>query len=406
MISKKKLAIIVIISIALTAAISLTVGNLIYFQFGSRVLIPKDDADSLMEVYQKYNEFEMLFDYTEDNFLYDYTEEQMLTGALEGMLASLDDPYTEYLTKEEFDSLMQETSGSYEGIGVYITPSDDNKILVVSPIEDTPAEKAGLKTGDKIVQINGVDYTAEEMDAAISVMKGMPNTSVNITILREDDDGTQETINLDIMRETIKLQTVKSEMMGNNVGYIRITTFDRLTAGDFKTQYDALESEGMTSLIIDLRSNPGGLIDSTVEITDMLLGEGLITYTETKSGYRTEYKSDKDKIEIPYVLLVNEGSASASEIMAGAVKDTGSGLIIGTQTFGKGIVQGIQAFGTSGAGVKMTHSEYFTPNGINIHGIGIEPDLVFELNPDAEGYGPEYLDTDNQLQEAIIIISE
>ena len=406
MVSKKKLLLIVVITVLITAFTTYTFGNFALVKAGDKVLVSENDFNIMKTYTQKYNKFEKLINYAKENFLYEADEEVMLEGALKGMLSALGDPYTEYMTQKEFNSLLEQTKGSYEGIGVYITPSDDNRIMVVSPIEDTPAEKAGLKTGDKIIKVNGTEYTADKMDDAIKIMKGMPNTSVTLTILRVDKDGKSQTFDVDVMRETIKLVTVKSSMLEDNIGYIRITTFDEQTAADFKAQYKALEKQGMKGLVVDLRYNPGGIIDATVEITDMLIGEGFVTYTQTKAGEREYYNSDKNKINIPYVLLVNEGSASASEIMAGAVKDTKSGTLIGTKTFGKGIVQRIQRFGSDGSGVKMTISEYFTPSGVNIHGIGIEPDIILELNEGTEGYGSEYFSTDNQLQKAVEVIKE
>ncbi len=406
MVSKKKLLLIVVITMLITAFATYTFGNFALVKSGDKVLVSESDFNKLKLYEQKYNKFEKLISHAKENFLYEADENVMLEGGLKGMLNALGDPYTEYMTPKEFNSLLEQTKGSYEGIGVYVTPSDDNRIMVVAPIEDTPAEKAGLRTGDKIIKVNGTEYTADKMDDAIKIMKGMPNTSVTLTILRLDKDGKPENFDVEVMREKIRLVTVKSSMLENNIGYIRITTFDEQTAADFKAQYSALEKQGMQGLVIDLRYNPGGLIDTAVEITDMLIGEGFVTYTQTKSGEKEYYDSDKNKIAIPYVLLVNEGSASASEIMSGAVKDTKSGTLIGTKTFGKGIVQRIQRFGTDGSGVKMTISEYFTPNGVNIHGIGIEPDITLELNPDTEGYGSEYYSTDNQLQKAAELIKE
>ena len=406
MVSKKKLILIVAITILITAFTTYTFGNYALVHMGEKVLVSESDFETMKTFAQKYSKFEKLINYTHTNFLYEADDDLMLEGALKGMLSALGDPYTEYMTEKEFNSLLEQTKGSYEGIGVYITPSDDNRIMVVSPIEDTPAEKAGLKTGDKIIKINGTEYTADQMDDAIKIMKGMPNTSVNLTILRTDKDGNTQTFDIDVMRETIKLVTVKSAVVDNNIGYIRITTFDEQTAKDFKAQYNALQKQGIKGLVIDLRYNPGGIIDATVEISDMLIGEGYVTYTQTKAGEREYYNSDKNKIDIPYVLLVNEGSASASEIMAGAVKDTKSGTLIGTKTFGKGIVQRIQRFDSDGSGVKMTISEYFTPSGVNIHGIGIEPDIVLELDENTKGYGSEFYDTDNQLKKAVEVLRQ
>jgi carboxyl-terminal processing protease len=209
---------------------------------------------------------------------------------------------------------------------------------------------------------------------------------------------------LQIKREKIRINTVKSSMLEDDIGYIRVTTFDMQTASDFKTAYKTLKNKGVKGLVIDLRYNPGGMINSTVEISDIFLGEGIVTYTKTKSGEIEYFKSNAKYEDIPIVILINEGSASASEIMAGAMKDTKRAVLVGNRTFGKGIVQKVQRFGNEGEGIKMTVSEYFTPAGINIHGVGIEPDVEIELPDDAEGYGYEYYETDTQLQKAVEIL--
>jgi carboxyl-terminal processing protease len=341
--------------------------------------------------------------YIKNNYLREVDDEKMLEGQLKGMVQSLNDPYSVYMTSDEFASFAQETSGVYGGIGVIVTPGEDNLITVVSPIEDTPGERAGIKTGDRIIRVNGVEYSAENMDEAVKVMKGKPKTKVTITIMRLDKEGNNQTLDLDIVREEIRLITVKSNIIDNNIGYIRITSFDELTYKDFKENLSKLEKSNIKGLIIDLRNNPGGLLNVCAEIADELLGAGDIVYTQTKDGTREYLKSDKNQITIPIVLLVNEGSASASEILAGAVKDHQRGELIGTKTFGKGVVQRIREL-SDGSGIKLTVSEYFTPNGTNIHGIGITPDIVLELNEGVENIGPGYISEDNQLQKAVEVI--
>lgn len=404
MVSKKKYILTIILVFLVTAFLTLTVGNVLLIEMGQRVVLSEGTYKEMREMYEKYAKQESVMKIAEQDFLYEADEKKMLEGALEGTLKALGDPYTQFMTKEEFSALMQDTEGTYEGIGVYITASDDNKILIVSPIEDTPAEKAGLKTGDKIIRINGTEYSADQIDQAVSIMKGVPGTSVTLTIQREKEDGTKDISDVSVNREKIKIKTIKPSMLEDNIGYIRITTFDKLTADDFKTAYNDLKKQGMKGLVIDLRYNPGGIIDSTVAISDIFMGEGVVTYTKTKSGEIEYYKSKASAEDIPIVLLINEGSASASEIMAGALKDTGRATLIGTKSFGKGIVQRVQRFGNDGEGIKMTVSEYFTPNGINIHGIGIEPDINIALPKDAPGYGYEFYNTDNQLQKAVEVL--
>ncbi|HHZ01555.1 MAG TPA: S41 family peptidase [Tissierellia bacterium] len=406
MVSKRKYIFTIIVVVLLTAFVTLTLGNVFMVEIGQKVIISENTYRKLKEMHDKYAKLENIMQIVHKEFLYEADDETMLEGALAGSLKALGDPYTQYLSKEEYAALRQDTEGSYEGIGVYIAPSDDNKILIVSPIEDTPAEKAGLKTGDKIIRINGTEFTAEQIDAAVKIMKGEPGTSVTLTIQRVDSNGEHGIFDVDVNRETIKIKSIKAAMIEDNIGYIRITSFDMQTAKDFNNAYKTLKNKGMEGLIIDLRYNPGGMIDSTVEITNMFLDEGIVTYTKAKSGEIQYYKSDSSKEDIPLVLLINEGSASASEIMAGAMKDTERAILIGTKTFGKGIVQKVQRFGNEGEGIKMTVSEYFTPNGINIHGIGIEPDIEVQLNEDAEGYGYEFYETDNQLQKAVEVLKE
>lgn len=404
MISKRRFYTALLFTVLITAIITFGLSNILTIKTGDRVVILREGYEELKSIADKYSKHEYLTGFIEENFLFDADEDAMIEGSLKGMMEALGDPYTEYMTKKDFDSFMEHTEGSYEGIGVYIAPSEDNSILVVSPIEDTPAEKAGIKTGDKIIKVNGVDYTADEMDQAISVMKGTPGTDVNITILREKSDGSTENIDLQITRETIRIKTVKASVIEGNIGYIRITTFDEQTDEDFISKLNELQELNIKGLIIDLRYNPGGLIKTTSNIADELIGKSIVTYTQTKNGERDYYNSKENKIDIPLVLLVNEGSASASEILSGAVKDTGSGTLVGTKTFGKGIVQRILPL-TDGTGIKITVSEYFTPSGVNIHGIGIEPDVYIEMPEDAM-YGYEYYDQDVQLQKGVEIIKE
>ena len=370
---------------------------------GKSVTITAEEYETISAFIDKYSKLEGVMGYAKRNYLYGTTDEILMEGALKGSIAALGDKYSEYLTPEEMEAMMQSTTGNFVGIGVQITVSDDNKILIISPIDGSPAQKAGLKAGDKIVAVNGVKYTGDQMTEASNVMKGEVNTPVTVTIEREEN-GKINTFDVEIIRALIKDESVSSEILENNIGYIKLSGFDEHTPRDFLLHLDTLEQKNIKGLVIDLRNNPGGLLDASSKISDVLIGESIITYTKTRTGIVENYQSDKDKISIPYVLIVNEGSASASEIMAGAVKDTKSGTIVGTKTFGKGIVQMLQYIGYDGSGIKMTVSQYFTPNGVNIHGIGIEPDVVVELNPDAKGIGPEYYEEDNQLQKAVEIL--
>ncbi|MDP3387694.1 MAG: S41 family peptidase [Eubacteriales bacterium] len=402
MISKKRVLLIVIIVILITFSATLAGTTYLGFKTDDKIIVPMERYNALRELEKKYEKHEYISQLVQDSFLYEKDEAAIFEGSLKGMLAVLEDPYSEYLTTEEFDSLIEQTQGEYSGIGIYVSVTEDNKIVVVSPIEDTPADKAGLRTGDFISKVNGVEYPGDRLSDAVSVMKGKPGTDVTITINRVQKDGSELNFDVVITRQSIKIETIKYEMLEDNIGYIRITTFDQKTDEDFNVALKALTTQAMTGLIIDLRYNPGGLITSVTEIADALLGETIITYTQTRDGQREYYNSDKKKIDVPMVILINEGSASASEILAGAVKDTGSGTLVGTKTFGKGIVQRIMPL-DDGSGVKLTVSEYFTPNDVNIHGIGIEPDVFIEL-PEDVSYGPDNIEEDVQLQRAIEII--
>jgi len=405
MISKKKAIIGAIIIVVITSLLTLGISSKIHITYGMKVEVPKNEFQKYYEVYQKYSKAMVLENFIKQNYLNDISDEELYEGQLKGLFQSLEDPYSLYMTKEEFSDFMDQTIGTYAGIGVIVTPGEDNLITVVSPIEDTPGERAGLKTGDKIIRVNGKEYTADKMDEAIKVMKGDPGTSVVLTIMRKDSEGTSELLDKEITRQEIRLVSVNSQMLENNIGYIRIISFDDLTDEDFKDQLKSLKKQGMKGLIIDLRNNPGGLLDVCANVADELMGEGTIVYTETKNKEREYLTSDKEKLDLPLTILVNEGSASASEILAGAVQDTKVGVLIGKTTFGKGIVQRIKEF-PDGSGFKLTVSEYFTPNGRNIHGKGIEPDIIVELPENIQEIGVENIKEDTQLQKAIEVIKD
>ncbi|MTI71525.1 MAG: S41 family peptidase [Firmicutes bacterium] len=402
MISRKKALIGAIILVLITGALTFTVSNIIQIQVDDKVIVDRQKLELWKNSYEEHSKVYALEDYIKENFLNEITDKELLDGQLKGMFDSLEDPYSMYMTKNEFDSFMDHTKGTYGGIGIIVTPGDDNLITIVSPIEDTPGERSGMKTGDKIVKVNGKEVTANEMDDAIKIMKGKPGTDVTITIKREINEETKF-ITMDITREEIRLISVRSNMLDNKIGYIRIIQFDEPVYEDFKKHLTKLQDKGMKGLIIDLRNNPGGLLDKCAEITDKLIGKSNIVYTETKKGEREYLKSDADKLDIPLVILVNGGSASASEILSGAVKDTNSGTLIGTKTFGKGIVQRIKKL-SDGSGFKITVSKYFTPSGKSIHGVGIEPDIEVKLPEDIEQIGVDNIKEDIQLKRAIDVI--
>lgn len=398
--SKKKVVALIIVIVLITNGLTFGLTNILGVKFNNKAYVPVAEYNNLKSVYNEFSKVMEVEEYIEKNYLRDVDKEKLREGQLKGLLYSLEDPYSNYMTKDEFALLLEETSGSFGGIGVMITPGDDNLITVVSPIEDTPGERAGIKSGDKIIKVNGKDFFAEDMDLAVKEMKGEPNTDVVLTIMRIKEGKENEIFDLKITREIIRVVSVKSNIIEDDIGYIRISNFDDLTYEDFKEHLDELGKENIKGLIIDLRNNPGGLLNRTVQIADELLGKGDIVYTQTKDGKKRYERSDKKMVDYPLAILINGGSASASEILAGAVKDHNRGVLIGTTTFGKGVVQKIHRLDDN-SGLKLTISEYFTPNGTNIHGIGIEPDILVELEDDVEIIGIENLEGDKQLKKAI-----
>lgn len=397
--TKRKMIVVFLILLIVTNAIAFGLGSFTTLQLGNSIVVSKTDYEVLKKLQQDNEKLVTVRKAIDELYLREVDDEALREGQIRGMVAALDDPYSVYMSKSEYEEFNMETEGEYGGIGIIVTPGDDNLITVVSPIEDTPGERAGIKTGDKIIRVEGVDYFAETMDEAVSRMRGEPDTDVTITILRSNN-GETETFDVTVTREIIKLVSVKSELLEGDIGYIRLTSFDVPTASDFLNHLNRLKMQGIKGIIIDVRNNPGGLMNVSTDIADELLGEATIVYTEDKNGKKDYIYSDDKHTDLPLVILVNEGSASASEILAGAIQDNGRGILIGTTTFGKGVVQRLRDL-PDGSGIKLTVSEYFTPADKNIHGIGIEPDIIVELSEEAEGIGMDYLEQDNQLQRAI-----
>ncbi len=310
------------------------------------------------------------------NTYYDKVDEnKLLEGAISGMTDSLRDPYTVYFTKEQMDSFSERTEGEYVGIGMHVIMDNDGLLTIVEAFEGSPAKKAGLTRDDKIIKVDGKDVTSiKDENLIINMIKGKENTHVKITIYRPSEE---KSIDLDIVRKKIKVSNIKWEMLDGNIGYIRILMFDNDAYSYFNKALEELLGKGLKGLIIDVRDDPGGDYEQVVEIADRLLPKGLIVYTEDKNKKRDEQLSDDRQLEYPLAVLVNGNSASASEVLSGAIKDHDKGKLIGTKTFGKGLVQQVYGF-KDGSGLKLTVSRYFTPSGKCIQGIGIEPDIKVE----------------------------
>lgn len=330
------------------------------------------------------------------------TDEELKNGVYKGLLKALDDPYTEYYTAEELNSLMNQTEGIYYGIGAYVQLDKITSLPQISGvIEGTPAQEAGLRANDLIYEVDGETTYGLTLTEAVALIKGEEGTQVVLTIAREDE---KDYLTIPVTRRKVESPTVKYEMLENNMAYIQITEFDDVTVDQFADALATMKGSGMEGLILDVRANPGGSLTSVVEICRMLLPEGKIVYTEDKNGKQVEYKCDgKRKLQVPLVVLVDMNSASASEILAGAIQDYGIGTLVGTTTFGKGIVQQLVPL-EDGSAVKITVSSYFTPKGRNIHGVGIVPEV--ECKFDGEAYYDTENPVDNQLEKAKQVLGE
>lgn len=342
--------------------------------------------------------------YLRENYLYnkDIKDENLEAGLLKGLVAGLGDPYSQYLTAEEMAKLSETTTGKFQGIGVIISPDEDGTVTVISPIKGSPADRAGIESGDKILKINGKDFSAEKINEASKEMRGEKGTSVKILLLKKKNLKTEE---VEIKREEIKIDSIIKDKIGD-LGYIGITMFDEETGKDFVKALNELTSEGVKGIILDMRGNPGGVVDAAVEIGEAILPKtSFVTLKDNKGEVVQDYKIDDSYNDIKMVVLVNEGSASASEILAGAIRDLDRAKIIGKTSYGKGVVQNVMSL-PAGDGLKLTTSEYFTPSGKSINKKGIVPDIEVDLPDDVEGIGIDYKDTDTQLQKAIEVINE
>ena len=401
MISKRNALLGAVLLVILTVMITLTVGNIRALQVGDKVIISQRMYQNLQDDTEGLYKLNHLKQFLLEEYYQELDEEILIDGALRGMFEAVEDPYTSYLDGQDYSNLMMSTRGSYGGIGIIVTADDDGFVTVISPIEGTPGERAGLATGDRILRVDDQTVSGNRIDDAVGLMRGEPDTEVVLELIKRNQS---ESIELTVMRETIRIQSVRSELMQDDIGYLRINSFDEQTARDFQSQMDELLRQGAGKLILDLRNNPGGLLNQAIRIGDLLLGEGLIVYTENRHGFRKEEQSDRQMYEVELVVLINEGSASASEILAGAIQDHNRGIVIGTTSFGKGLVQELQQL-PDGTGFKYTVSQYFTPNGRNIHGTGIEPDVVVEV---PEELFDEMHELDNaadpQLQKALELL--
>lgn len=378
----------VILLILSVAAVCIAKGY-IHIGVNGDVYIQSDavtDSDGIgSEVEGKLNAIDSVL---ESFYFGDVDDETAKDNIYKAYLSSYGDKYTMYYTADEYKALKESTNGKFYGIGAVCQLSGEGGVLLVDVYDNGAGYQAGLRSGDRVVNVDGRDITDMELSSAVALIKGDKGTSVTLEVIR----GT-ERLTFSAVRDAVEAKTVSYTLLDNNIGYLSISLFEEVTTKQFKAAVEDLQSQGMKGLVIDIRNNPGGLLDTVVGMLKYMLPDGLIVYTEDKQGNRKEYKGqDNDEFNLPLAVIVNGNSASASEIFAGAIQDYGKGTIIGTQTYGKGIVQTVKPL-TDGSAIKFTIAKYFTPKGQDIHGKGVTPDMVVEYDTDA--------DVDTQLDAAI-----
>lgn len=378
------------------AAISLR--SLVQQKDEDTVTISREEYESLL----RFEKLDVLMQLVDMYYYEDVDEDEMLESAALGLIAGIGDVYSTYYTKEDMEAFNEETEGEYAGIGCQLLADPSDQMITVTRVfKGSPAEEAGMRAGDKIVYVDDVYYSAYEMDDAVNVMRGEPGGEVKVTVLRD-----LETIDFDITREIVNINYVEYEILDGDIGYVMVYDFLGDAYEGFEEAINAFRSANVSGMIIDLRNNGGGLVDACVDMADLILPEGVVVTMRDRNDQEEVYRIDNAYFDVPMVLLVNEYSASASEILAGAVRDYGAGTLLGTKTFGKGVVQSALEF-TDGSGIKLTTARYYTPSGECIHGVGIEPDITLELDEDAATiYGINNLphEQDNQLQAAIKVL--
>ena len=378
----------VILLILSVAAVCIAKGY-IHIGVNGDVYIQSDavtDSDGIgSEVEGKLNAIDSVL---ESFYFGDVDDETAKDNIYKAYLSSYGDKYTMYYTADEYKALKESTNGKFYGIGAVCQLSGEGGVLLVDVYDNGAGYQAGLRSGDRVVNVDGRDITGMELSSAVALIKGDKGTSVTLEVIR----GT-ERLTFSAVRDAVEAKTVSYTLLDNNIGYLSISQSEEVTTKQFKAAVEDLQSQGMKGLVIDIRNNPGGLLDTVVGMLKYMLPDGLIVYTEDKQGNRKEYKGqDNDEFNLPLAVIVNGNSASASEIFAGAIQDYGKGTIIGTQTYGKGIVQTVKPL-TDGSAIKFTIAKYFTPKGQDIHGKGVTPDMVVEYDTDA--------DVDTQLDTAI-----
>lgn len=391
---------VVIVAIAwmlvITAAVSAFVTASLVGGTEAARLVSQEDFEAL----QRYRRLEEVYDTLVRDYYVPVDEETLVTGAVRGMMDAVEDPYTFYYTAEEMQKANERTDGVYHGVGMVVQLTEDGYIEIIRVYKDAPAERAGLLAGDYIIAADGIEVSGESaqtLNEAVQLIQGEDGTDVQLTVLRGN-----EKLDVTATRAAVNISYVEYSLIGSDIGYLNISQFTGDDVKGFEEAVKAFKSAGISGLVVDLRNNPGGLLDDVVEIADQLLPEGLVTYVEDRHGNRHEERSDAKFWDIPMVVLVNGASASASELFSAAMQDYDRATVVGTKTFGKGIVQNIITFAEDGAGMQLTTASYFSPNGRSIHKTGVEPDVLVELEEGAVLSSIEpNPETDNQLRTAL-----
>lgn len=371
-----------------------------YLILGKRGVVSEAKSELLDQ--ETVEKIDQLAEYIDLYYYDEFTEDDIRKSLISGVMEGVGDPYSVYYTMRDYKDLKISTSGTYYGIGAGLQQDKDTMVVHISKVySGTPSEEVGLQKDDIILYVDDVDATSMELSKLVERIRGEDGTSVHLQVYRE---STKETLDFDVRRKNVELPSVEGQILSDGMGYIQISEFQEKTPDQFHKILIELEKQGMKGLIVDVRSNPGGLLNSVVDILDELLPKGIVVYTQDKYGYRQNYESDPSCVDYPIVVLADGNSASAAEIFTGAIKDYEYGTIIGTKTFGKGIVQSIFPL-EDGDAIKLTTAKYFTPKGNYIHGVGIEPDVELEYEftgPKDAAYEIRY---DNQLQKAIEIMA-
>lgn len=393
----------IVMLIVVTAFVTFVVTSIGFYQYfknsdGNYVIFETSKNSSKVV-----KELEKIMAIVDKYYLGEIKEEDIIEGTIQGYISGIGDKYTEYISKEDMEDYRNQITGNYVGIGIYmVTNEEKNLIQVLSPIRESPAEKAGILPGDLITKIDGVEYTAEQMTVASNKIKGTSGTKVKLEILRGE-----KTIEVELTRSEIHMNPITAKVLeqDSKIGYMEVLSFDTDTAKDFKTKFEQLKKQNIESLIIDLRNNGGGLVSEALDIADYIIDKGntLLITVDKDNKEKIEKSNSKPIIEMPIIILVNENTASASEILAGALKDYNKAKIVGTKTYGKGVIQQLMTL-QDGSGLKITIEEYFTPKRNKINGVGIEPDEVVELPDTIENILVVKEDEDTQMKKAIELL--